>query len=184
MNFLGEITSPQVGSHNDPTGFREGTDEDLIQGELVIRSMISGPFLALMMLMGGCASPPWADEPAQPPPSEAPSGTVQVPPEDREQVEELIRARAEERERLAEANRRRESALHELTQARSAMRQWQERPQDPERDEMIRAWQVRITELEEEVRKQNTALGRDREDGLSPPSPPRPPVPPTPPTPQ
>jgi hypothetical protein len=182
-----EVSSAQAGSHNDPIGFEKEQvgSTNSSKGDSVIRSSIHAAFLSLMILMGGCASTPWSDDPQQPPPpSETPDGNVNVPPEDREKVEELIRARAEERERVAEANRRREAALQDLERSKAAQIEWKKRTEDPESPEMISAWQVRINELEEEVRKQNAALGRDREDGLQSPTPPRPPAPATPSTPQ
>jgi hypothetical protein len=147
----------------------------------VTRSLVQW-ILMPFVLLAGCASPPWADEPSS---SEPPPATVNVPQEDVEKVDELLKQRSAERDRLAEASRRREVALNELAQANDALIEWQKRSDDAEKDAAIRGWQVRIGQLQDEVRNQNVILGRDREDGLIRPTPPLPPTPPaTPATPQ
>ncbi|MGE3278542.1 MAG: hypothetical protein AB7J40_01935 [Candidatus Altimarinota bacterium] len=154
------------------------------RGESVIHSRVRHVFFMAAMMSIGCSNLPWSEEQQPSTPMETPTVEMKVPAEDREAVEELLRQRAAQRGQTAEAANRRHAALNELQQAREALRQWQENISDPRRDEMIRGWQLRIAQLEDEIRQLNLTLGRDREEGLQPPTPPIPPAPtPTPQTP-
>jgi len=126
------------------------------------------PGLAFLALLIGCGSMPWSDE-------KQPKVEMEVPPEDREKVEELLQKREQERQQIANAMQRREVALGELARARDARMQWQAKSDGQQKEEAIRAWNARIMELENEVRQLNVILGKNPDEGLTPPTPPLPP---------